>query len=478
MAKLCIKTPSEFEDAFEQIRSELEVPTQFPDQVVEEVKNLTPMGYERTDRTDIKFIAIDPEGSIDLDQAFYAEKDSSGYTIFYAIADPAEFVKPGGATDIETNTRGVTLYSPDLRTPLHPTEISEDKASLLEKTRKPALLWEIDLDKDGSETNWKLSRCLVQVDRAISYKTAQTEIDSDTSATNSPLQLLKEIGQLRQIQEKNRGGISVNLPAQQITKVNGFYELEFEVSLPVENWNAQISLLTGMVAAKTLLKINTGILRNLPKATDETITTLRNIAKALDLDWPKSTNYAEFVRSIQPDGPNQIAFLNQATRSFRGAGYINLATAKPETDLLHHAIASPYAHVTAPLRRLVDRYNNEILLAHFASEPTPSWVTDVLDKLPGIMGKSKQKASSLERAVLDLAETMILENKVGNSFEAFIIDKKRYKDEEKLIIQIKDPAIVSSIPSNDELTIGQKVTVQLSHVDIKKRITNFEVVKP
>ena len=76
---------------------------------------------------------------MDLDQAMHIEKASDGgYTVRYAIADVAAFVKPGDPVDVEAHRRGETLYGAGTRIPLHPTELSEGAASLLPDQVAPA----------------------------------------------------------------------------------------------------------------------------------------------------------------------------------------------------------------------------------------------------------------------------------------------------------------------------------------------------
>ena len=69
-------------------------------------------------------LSIRPVPATSIKQCFY-ERNGSGYRVWYAIADVAAFVTPGGPLDTATRNRGETLYSPDLRTPLHPVEMSE-----------------------------------------------------------------------------------------------------------------------------------------------------------------------------------------------------------------------------------------------------------------------------------------------------------------------------------------------------------------
>ena len=97
---------------------------------------------------------------------------------------------------------------------------------------------------------------------------------------------------------------------------------------------------------------------------------MRRTAKALGLTWPQDGSYADLIRTADPRQPAHLAFLSLATTLLRGAGY-DVRRRAPELST-HSAVAAPYAHVTAPLRRLVDRFGTEIALAAVAGENTPS----------------------------------------------------------------------------------------------------------
>ena len=117
---------------FARIRAELELPGEFPADVVAEAEAAAAApNLPAYDVTDLPFLTIDPPGSMDLDQAMHLERHGSGFRVRYAIADVATFVRPGGAIDAEAHRRVETLYSPDTRTPLHPPVLSEGAASLL-----------------------------------------------------------------------------------------------------------------------------------------------------------------------------------------------------------------------------------------------------------------------------------------------------------------------------------------------------------
>jgi len=480
--RLNIADPLELEAGFDAIRTELDIPGRFSKEVLAEAAEATvdsglPDAANRVDATNVAFVAIDPPGSTDLDQAFAARRVGDGYQVSYAIADVAAFVRPGGAIDREARERGSTMYLPDGRAPLHPAIVSEDRASLLADTAKPALLWTIDLDGYANPTDWRLERANVRVRAAISYATAQAIIDR--TAKPGPgvdieiCDLLAEIGRLRQAREAQRGGVSLKIPAQEIEKIDGSYQLRFDETLPVEEWNAQISLLTGMVAGRTMVGSGIGIVRTLPPALDRDIDRLRRTAQGLGLNWPTSVSYADYVREMRPTEPETMAFLLQATRTLRGAGYVGFNGEVPEHPE-HSAIASVYSHVTAPLRRLVDRFGNEILLSHFAGRTPPAWALEALDELPSMMGRARQRESSLERALLDMSEALTLQSYIGDNFDALVVDVRADRNEAR--IQIAKPAIVAKIAANG-LELADTVSVCLKSVDVKARRLSFEAVE-
>jgi exoribonuclease R len=469
MPRLVLRAPKTFEQAFDQIRAELDVPRGFPAEVLEAAQQAEPEPVDRVDARHLPFVAVDPPGATDLDQAFMAERRGDGYRVFYAIADVGAFLVPGGLIDAEARRRGATLYSPDTRTPLHPEIISEDRASLLARTEKPALLWTIDLDQRGEPVEWRLERATVAVDEAITYAEAQLRIDNQT---DQRMLLLAEIGQRRQDREAERGGVSLNLPAQEVVEHGNSYSLEFDTSLPVEGWNAQISLLTGIVAGRTMFEANVGILRTLPPPFDDALEQLRETARFLKLDWSDDVSYPDFVRNLQPNNARCNAFLIQAARSFRGAGYVGFDGETPRYPE-HGAIASVYSHVTAPLRRLVDRFGNEILLALFADQRPPSWAIEALDELPSLMGQSRQRESALERAMLDMTEALVLEHSVGEVFDGFVVSLDERRN--RAGIQIAEPAIVSHVPI-DGRKLAEYLKLRVRSVDVADRRVDFTVL--
>jgi exoribonuclease R len=391
--------------------------------------------------------------------------------VHYAIADVAAFVSPGDPVDLEAHRRGETLYGADSKIPLHPKVLSEDRASLLPDQVRPALLWTIKVDGSGEGTAVEVVRALVRSRAQLSYDGVQADLDAGRA--DPMFDVLREVGELRKKREAARGGVSLPLPEQEIDINGDGWELQFRRMQPVEEWNAQISLLTGMAAASLMVYARVGLLRTLPPPDPNDVQRLHRTARALKIDWPAEQLYPDFIRSLDPSLPNHAAMVLACTRLLRGSGYIGFngeVPAQPE----HSALASEYAHVTAPLRRLVDRYAGEICLSLCAGEEVPDWVLARLDELPRTMQESGRKASTYENAVLDLVEATVLQKHVGARFPAVVVDVSEKNPREGDVV-IEDPAIDGKVSSNEELPLGTEVEVTLAEADPVRRTVRFEL---
>ena len=304
------------------------------------------------DRTDLPVVTIDPEGSRDLDQAVHLERRGSGFRVHYAIADVAAFVSPGGAVDAEAHRRGETLYGVGGKVPLHPPQLSEGACSLLPDGPRPALLWTVDLDAAGEQPAVRVERALVRSRAQLSY--AEVQADLDAGRADPVFLLLREIGELRLARERDRGGVSLPLPDQEVELVQGRLRLSFRSPLPVETWNAQVSLLTGTAAASLMVAGQVGVLRTLPPPDPRDVTRLRRVARALRVGWPDAVDHPTFLRGLDPARADHAAVLTASASLLRGSGYVAFDGSVPEHPG-HAALATTYSHVTAPLRRLVDR---------------------------------------------------------------------------------------------------------------------------
>jgi exoribonuclease R len=457
---------------FAAIRAEFDVPDEFPPEVLAEAERRAGQPpLPELDATDVPLVTLDPVGSRDLDQAVHLAARDDGYRVSYAIADVGAFVALGRALDDEARRRGQTLYSPDRRTPLHPPVLSEGAASLLPGELRPVALWTIDLDVEGEPVRVDLRRARVRSRAQLDYPTIQAQADAGTLP--DPLALLPEIGALLQRRAAERGAIELGTPDQEVVATpDGGWTLVLRGDLPVEGWNAQISLLTGRCAAALMLDGGVGLLRTLPPARSQDVDRLRLLAPALGVHWPTGAGPGAVIAGLDASRPGHAAFLEEAVTLLRGAAYTPFDGALPEQPG-HGGVGGPYAHVTAPLRRLVDRFGTEVCLALAAGgEPAPE-LRAALPELPGLMAASDRRTRDVERAAVDATEAWLLRGREGQTFSAVVVDAEDGRG-----TVVLDDLAVRGRCTGEGLAPGTRVRVRLEGADPVARTVRFEVAAP
>jgi exoribonuclease R len=195
---------------------------------------------------------------------------------------------------------------------------------------------------------------------------------------------------------------------------------------------------------------------------------LRRTARALNVEWPAAATYADVVRGLRPTNHARAPVLLQALHVLRGAGY-SLVT--PDAPVpVHSAVGAPYAHVTAPLRRLGDRFTNEIVLAISVGTAPPSWALDALPRLLDVMPAADHHAAAVERACIDAVEVAVLSDRVGTIFPATVVDRHR----NGVVVLLSEVPVVASVPGTRNL--GERVRVRLDALDPVARKLSFSLL--
>ena len=165
--------------------------------------------------------------------------------------------------------------------------------------------------------------------------------------------------------------------------------------------------------------------------------------------------------------------LNACTVLFRGAGYQAFSGGVPE-DAEHAALASDYAHVTAPLRRLVDRYAGEVCVALCAGEPVPGWVLAALDALPEEMAGRRPPGEEVRaRRSSTWSRSCLLADRVGEIFPATVVEADQEKS--RGVVMLADPAVEARVVG-EHLPLGHEVQVRLTSASYAAGAVTFTLV--
>ena len=408
------------------------------------------------DRTAMPFVTLDPKSSVDLDQAFTIEASGGDLILHYAIADVGSFVAPGDALDREAWLRGETIYLPDGKIRLYPATLSENAASLLPDADKPAVIFTVRVAPDGSVGLESAERAKIRSRAKLGY--------ADVKASDLP-QGFSELADRIATAELARGAARIDPPQQELRQVDGGYELDFRPMSPIERGNAALSLACNLAVASILHANRTGLFRTMAEPGKRAIKRLRHSATAFGIDWPATMSIDERERTLDPANRKHAAFMLAIRRAGQEAGYAPYVEGE---TAWHSAVAATYVHVTAPLRRLADRYVVEAALAVANGRPVPDPIAQAFAPLADVMKKADAKASQVDSSVIELAEAVVLKDDVGSRFEGCVTDI----DQRGARIQLCELPVITRVV-DDGLSLGDRVDLQLTEADPVRRLTRF-----
>jgi exoribonuclease R len=440
------------------IRRQYQVPGSFPAEILAAAEQAAQrIPTDHIDRTGERFVTLDPATSTDLDQAFAIERSGADLLLHYAIADIAWFVDDGDPVDVEAWRRGTTLYLPDGKAGLYPPVLSEGAASLLPGGPRPAVIFTVRVDPQGAVRLDGAERAIIRNAAKLAYDSAMPDdLPPDFS----------ELAERIEAAEARRGAARVDPPEQEVVALGGGrYELAFRPMTKAEQRNAALSLAANLAIADSLLSHRTGLFRIMGEPDKRALKRLRLTAKALRLNWPRSITLDAYERTLDQSDPKQAAFMLAIRRAGPPAAYMPFIEG---VTPWHSAMAGTYAHATAPLRRLADRYVVQATLAVANCRAIPEILTEAFEKLPPVMARADARSAQVQRAAVDLAETVMLHGQEGRTFPAVVTDI----DERGARMQLCGLPIVARVNANGSEP-GDELEVRLVSADPDRRELRF-----
>ncbi len=453
---------------FATIAQQFKLPLNFPTEVVEAAINATkvpltgiPIWLEnRIDATHIPFVTLDPASSTDLDQAFAIEPDGDELVLSYALADVSAFVPSGGEIEIEAWQRGVTIYGLAEKIPLYPKVISQGAASLLPDGPRPAVLAVVSISKTGKVK-------LRSIDRVVCASRAKLAYDGvDMNA----IPHVEDFAKRMWTDEITRGAVRVEFPKQEVIvdeSAPGGVRLILRGRVESESINSTLSLAVNMAIGSLFQDSRMGLFRVMDDPDPRAVELLRRTAHALGIAWSMNESLRDLQRRMDPENFTHQQFLLFARRAGGRASYAVFNSEKPPW---HSAIAASYAHATAPMRRLADRYVLDLAYSLANGHSVPRSQSEQLAELPVVMENCENRASSVDRAVIDLLEAVSIQHRVGEILEAEVVDA------ENGIVQTHDSAIRARATKLPKVENGATVRVRIDVADPSTRTVRLTAI--
>lgn len=416
------------------------IPDRFPDDVLADADAQKPAGMgQREDLRDLPLVTIDPEDARDHDDAVFAEADpdpenSGGHFIWVAIADVAQYVRPGTALDREARKRGNSSYFPDRVVPMLPDRLSGDLCSLHEDVERPCLAVCMRIDAQGEKISHRFLRGMMRSAASLTYDEVQRAMDGEPTARIEPLlggvvrPLYAAYGSLRKARHL-RQPLELDLPERRIELSDSgkVASVSFRDRYDAHKLIEEFMVLANVCAAETLdAKRRPLLYRVHEEPSPEKLEALRETAGAAGLVLAKG-------QVLQTRHLNRLL---EAAAGTDEAELINISTLRSMTQAYygvqnfgHFGLAlRQYAHFTSPIRRYAD------LVVHRALITAHGWGKDgitpedeaLLEETGKHISDTERRSMLAERDTTDRYLAAYLSEWVGNEIDGRISGVTRF----------------------------------------------------
>ena len=356
----------------------------------------------RVDLTDVPLVTIDGEDARDFDDAVYCEpfKRGRGKTAFegwrlvVAIADVSHYVKPGEALDHDAYERATSVYFPRRVIPMLPEKISNGLCSLVPEQDRLAMVCDMVVGADGRIDAYQFFPAVINSHARLTYTDVAAVLANTRGAeAQRRADLVPHLLHLHEVyrallkQRVKRGAVDFETTETQIVcDDNG----RIEKIVPRTRTDAHRLIEESMLAANVCAAAyiagaaHPSLYRVHEGPTPEKRVALQNYLKALGLglhlsDDPQPAEMQAISQATQgrPDAPQihtmLLRSMQQAIYTASNTGHFGLAY-------------DAYTHFTSPIRRYPDLLVHRVIKALLAGKRyqlQPSELTRTLEPRRG-----------------------------------------------------------------------------------------------
>ena len=490
---------------------EYNIPVDFPNEVLEEVKNIpTEVNEEelkgRVDLREKTFLTIDCDNTKDRDDAIYVEKlDNGNYKLYVSISDVSHYVKKGTFLYDEAIKRCNSHYVNNTCNPMFPKELSNGICSLNANVDRLTKTVEMTIDRNGQVIDYQIYKSVINSKRAMKYSKVNKVLDGKSvkgyDEFASQLNIMNELNHILEEARHERNYIDFDIrDIEQIEDTNG----EVIGFKQAETGNAQLMIENFMVIAnETVAKHFSWLpfvfrIHEEPnrQAVDDVLDLLRD--SGYQIPHYKNVD-ARTLRGILKD-LNNVDNLDIA----KSAILKRMKRARYNIESLgHYALQLKYyCHFTSPIRRIADFVIHSII----DEIETMDYSFENIEKLENDLKLICENASKIEKISKEIEEkgmfiemAKYMKKYIGQEFDAYITEIYQHgmlaKTENMILGKIKleditddkyyydsDRNAIIGKKTKKKYKLGQKVCVLVkdaskANLTISFKISNQKVKK-
>ncbi len=481
----------------------------------------------RRDFRKVCTFTIDPADAKDFDDAISLQVlDNGNLEVGVHIADVTHYVKPGDIIDKEAIERATSVYLVDRTVPMLPEALSNNLCSLRPNEEKLTFSAVFEMNHKAKLIKSWFGRTIIKSDRRFAYEEAQqileeaglaepSGMDPVNIPNNKPARKPRGAASEAQIKEavitlhklaailrKQRfesGSISFERPEMKVIVDAKGKPIDVRQKVTREaNWLIEEFMLLANKAVATYvtmgmrIKEPTFVYRIHEEPNYDKIQNLRDFVKHFGYTMGSTNNGREVAKELNllldkvKDKPECGAIEIIALRS--------MARAKYSTDNVgHYGLGFQYyTHFTSPIRRYPDMMVHR-LLAHYLDKGK-SADKKKYEELCKHSSEREQVATDAERSSIKYKLSEYMQDKIGNEYEGTIsgvtewgiyveieptkvegmVSLRDIKDD-FFIFDEKNYCVIGK-SSRVKFTLGDKVKIKVSKVNIEQKLIDYELV--
>lgn len=413
---------------------EYNIPVEFPNEVLEEVKNIPNEVKEeeikgRVDLREKAFLTIDCDNTKDRDDAIYVEKlDNGNYKLYVSISDVSHYVKKGTFLYDEAIKRCNSHYVNNTCNPMFPKELSNGICSLNANVDRLTKTVEMIIDRTGQVLDYQIYKSVINSKRAMKYSKVNKVLDGKSvkgyDEFASQLNIMNELNHILEEARHERNYVDFDIrDIEQIEDTNG----EVIGFKQAEIGNAQLMIENFMVIAnETVAKHYSWLpfvfrIHEEPnrQAVNDVLDLLRD--SGYQIPYYKNVD-ARTLRGILKDlgGADKLDIAKSAILKRMKRARYNIES------IGHYALQLKYyCHFTSPIRRIADFIIHSII----DEIDTMDYSFESIEKLENDLKLICENASKIERISKEIEEkgmfiemAKYMKKYIGQEFDAYITE--------------------------------------------------------
>jgi VacB/RNase II family 3'-5' exoribonuclease len=433
----------------------------------------------------LPWASIDNDDSRDLDQLTVAEAmPGNRVKIRVAIADVDSLIKKGSAIDEHARHNTTSVYTAAEIFPMLPEGVSTDLTSLNPSQDRLSIVVEMVVEADGSLQDSSIYRSWVRNHAKLAYGSVGAWLEDKGAVPQEALavdglpenlRLQDRSAQLLKNLRHVHGALSLEtIQARPVFDGDQIRSLQIEEKNRAREIIEDFMIAANGVTARFLAASKFPSIRRvvrIPKRWDRIVEIAAEHKFTLP-ETPDSKALEEFLVSEKAAHPIRFPDLSLAVIKLLGSGEY-VAEIPGEDAPGHFGLAvKDYSHSTAPNRRYPDLITQRLLKAAMEGKPAPYNKED-LDLLAAHCTEAEDAATKVERQVEKSAAALLLENRIGERFDAIVTGAS---DKGTWVRLLNIPVEGKLVEGFEGLDVGERVRVQLIDTNVARGYIDFSKV--